>query len=87
MLEDIKITFEHLDLSVLIGKELREKFKDWIFNKVLEFEENVLLLDNFSDKDEYFRLFCYIENRRNEMHENIRNFDFAFWIEEYENNR
>jgi len=87
MIEDIKITFDHLDLSVLIGKEMKERFKDWMFDKVLEFEENVALINAFSDKDEYFRLFCLVENRRNEMHECIRGFDFAFWIEEYERNR
>lgn len=86
MIEDIKITFDHLDLSVFIGEESREIFRDWIFNKVIEFEENVSLLNSFSDKDEYFRLFCLVENRRNEMHEDIRNFDFAFWIEEYSRN-
>lgn len=87
MIEDIKITFDHLDLNVLIGNERKERFKDWMFEKVLEFEVNVSLINDFSDRDEYFRLFCLVENRRNEMHENIEGFDFAFWIEEYERNR
>lgn len=86
MIEDIKITFDHLDLSVFPGDAAKELFRDWIFDKILEFEKNVLLLDAFSDKDEYFRLFCLVEDRRNEMHEDIKNFDFAFWIEEYEKN-
>lgn len=87
MIEDIKITFDHLDLSSIIEAEYRDKYKDWIFEKVLEFEKNMALINDFNDKDDYFRLFCLVENRRNEMSENIKNFDFAFWIEEYENNR
>ena len=84
MIEDFVITFNHLNLNVFIGKKSREMFKDYIFEKVLEFEENVALINDFDDRNEYFRLFCLVENRRNEMCENIKGFDFAFWIKEYE---
>lgn len=87
MIEDIKITFDHLDLRSIIGIENREKYTDWIFKKVLEFERNVALLNDFKDKDDYFALFVKIENRRNEMQENINGFDFSFWIHEYRHNR
>ena len=86
MFEHEIITFDHLDLSVLLSMDEKTIYKNFIFKRVKEFERNIALLNNFDDKNEYMRLFCLIENRRNEMQENINGFDFELWIKEYEDN-
>lgn len=80
------ITLDHLDLSTLLSRDEKSIYKNFIFKRVKEFERNIALLNDFDDKAEYVRLFCMIENRRNEMQENIAGFDFEQWIKEYENN-
>lgn len=86
MFEHEIITFDHLDLSVLLSMDEKTIYKNFIFKRVKEFERNITLLNDFDDKNEYMRLFCLIENQRNEMQENINGFDFELWIKEYEDN-
>ena len=81
------ITFDHLDLRSLSWPGERELFKNFIFKRLEEYEKSSKFISSIDDKMEYARLFCVIENQRNERNNCLSGFDFERWIDEYFENK